>query len=327
MSIKYPENPSLGSKVQAFPKTQYSKIVEIIDNINNGIILNVSKNLSATSTTFAGTLTVLSYGVNVFTTVTSTNYAAKLPQPTTGKSVFVTNNGAVALSLFPSNIGGQINNLPLNQPAIIPADGKLYQFICIENPLPGAWTWSAPATGQLVFAELSVAHVNGVADNKSGITQAGLGNSFGLTLDGSSNLVPVGEWGSQLAPTTLVNVKCYSNILQTDLLSGTTPNAIQATMNIGYKDGAASSTYGPYYNFILNNAQSQTAPTGTLSSPALVGDTGTHYDIKVAGVLGFDTTQIGTGGIYSNYNYIFHMYVPASAATKTYKFIWILEYL
>ena len=117
-----------------------------VNNISNAIY-TVNKALNAQNTTNL-TTSILVYGVNVFTGVTATNYATKLPQPVTGKSVKVINNGNTLLHIFPSNVGGRINNLPIDTPAIIPPDGKLYEFICIENPLPGEWTFTAPATGQ-----------------------------------------------------------------------------------------------------------------------------------------------------------------------------------
>jgi hypothetical protein len=43
--------------------------------------------------------------------------------------------------------GGKINGI-VDGVAIVPNDGKAYTFYCIENPLPGEWTWDAPATGQ-----------------------------------------------------------------------------------------------------------------------------------------------------------------------------------
>jgi hypothetical protein len=66
------------------------------------------------------------------------------------------NNGSTFLKIFPSNVGGRINNYPVDTPAIIPSDGKPYEFICIENPLPGEWTFSAPATGQYDSGDIEV---------------------------------------------------------------------------------------------------------------------------------------------------------------------------
>jgi hypothetical protein len=115
----------------------------------------VSTALSASGST-QSTTSVCSYGVNVFEYVTLSNIAAKLPQPVTGKSVRVINNGNTLLKMYPSNVGGQINNLPINEPAIIPPDGNLYEFICIKNPLPGAWTFSTPAIGQYDSGEITI---------------------------------------------------------------------------------------------------------------------------------------------------------------------------
>ena len=66
--------------------------------------------------------------------------------------------------MYPSNVGGQINNLPIDTPATLPPDGKLYEFICIKNPLPGAWTFSAPATGQYDSGEIEVSITAGSAE-------------------------------------------------------------------------------------------------------------------------------------------------------------------
>jgi hypothetical protein len=103
--------------------------------------------LVATGTSQATTKTTLNYGINVFSTITNTNYAARLPIANTGQVVTVVNNTNSALALHPSMNGGSINNT-LNGIASVPPDGKSYSFYCIKNPLPGAWTWSAPAIGQ-----------------------------------------------------------------------------------------------------------------------------------------------------------------------------------
>jgi hypothetical protein len=48
--------------------------------------------------------------------------------------------------MYPANIGGKINNLPINTPLIIPADGKVYEYICTLNPNPGNFSGPAPLT-------------------------------------------------------------------------------------------------------------------------------------------------------------------------------------
>lgn len=123
-------------------------------NISNALY-TVNSALSA-STTSSATTSVCSYGVNMFEYVTATDFATKLPQPTTGKSVRVINNSTSLLYVYPSNVGGNINNLPIDTPAILPPDGKPYEFICIKNPLPGAWTFLSPATGQYDSGEIEI---------------------------------------------------------------------------------------------------------------------------------------------------------------------------
>jgi len=297
MSIKYPANPSLGSKVQAFPKTQYNKIVEIIDNINNGIVVNVSKNLSATSTTFAGTLTVLSYGVNVFTTVTSTNYAAKLPQPTTGKSVRVVNMTSTILVLYPSNIGGQINNYPINVPAQIPPDGRSYEFVCIENPLPGAWTWSSPATtqydsGVITANTTSATKILMAANAANVIERTGFTSSSGWGYDGKNlSLIQIGGtevcFKEAIRWSGITKVKVYTNLSASGvpaifgLTSGGTttyydPADTTSTGIITSGSGGAGNYGGTSYYGGCDQAIAGTAiPPGTLATN--IGDAGTQW--------------------------------------------------
>lgn len=102
-------------------------------------------NLGASGTTSA-TTSVCIYGVNVFISASTSNYATKLPQPVTGKSVKIVNNTKYPISMYPANLGGKINNLPINTPLVIPADGKVYEYICTLNPLPGNFSGPTPLT-------------------------------------------------------------------------------------------------------------------------------------------------------------------------------------
>ena len=126
----------------------------------NGVVIPlgggvVYDGLTATGTSQATTQTTLNYGINVFTTITNTNYAARLPIANTGQVVTIVNNTTSSLALHPSMIGGSINNT-VNGVASVPADGKAYSFYCIKNPLPGAWTWSAPAIGQFESDNITI---------------------------------------------------------------------------------------------------------------------------------------------------------------------------
>jgi hypothetical protein len=287
--------------------------------------------LIANNTTSSTTL-ILQYGVNVIVTSTSTNYACKLPQPVTGKKTTIVNMSSMPIYVFPSNIGGQINNYPINQPALIPPDGKAYEFICIENPLPGAWVWSPPAINQLEFAEIEVSHTTGVGTfavghSTASLTFAGAGSGVSggnLTLVGNFLTVPFQAMATRL--------KCYTNIVEGDVGSFS-PTAIQinltaakliqanqaATVGIATVDLYGISAFPPL--------DVQFIGTGTLNSPEEIGDTGTMFcNIETEGSI--LEKQIGSQvtGLFSNSYYTFRINIPATSPTKTYKFKFFIEY-
>jgi len=99
------------------------------------------------------TTSVAIYGINVITTSTATDRACKLPIAETGRSVAFINNSTLPILVFPSVVGGSINGV-VNGMATIPNDGAAYTFYCVENPLPGAWVWSPPATAQYDSGEI-----------------------------------------------------------------------------------------------------------------------------------------------------------------------------
>jgi hypothetical protein len=301
-------------------------VIPIGSEISLGDFVNkVYNGLSANNTT-ASTNRILKYGVNVFTTSTVTNNSAKLPQPKTGKSTVIVNNSTTAIKLYPSNIGGRINNYAVDTPAIIPADGKPYTFTCVENPLPGAWVWSPPATTQIVIDEISINHTNGTPSGGFGYSTATLG-AASATLDGTlTNLVLTGNWLTENVQTTLINMKTYTNILPTDLLNTSIPNSIQVAIYQVFKPTATTSSFTPQINSVFGPAPSFFAPIGTLNTPAEVGDSGTYYSILPVAIGNNGTTdQLGIGGQFSRAFYTFAFGIPASAATKVYKFKIILE--
>ena len=110
--------------------------------------------------TTAATTSQAIYGVNLITTATTSALATRLPDASTGKQVTFVNTSTVSILVFPSVTGGKINGV-VDGYASIPNDGTAYTFTCIENPLPGAWTWSPPAVNQFQFPTISVAHTNG----------------------------------------------------------------------------------------------------------------------------------------------------------------------
>jgi hypothetical protein len=143
------------------------------------------ENLAANGTTIA-TTSVMSYGVNSFSTATSTAYASKLPQPQTGRKATIINNTGFTLLVFPSNVGGTINNLGESIPIVIPSDGIAYEFTCVENPNPGAWIVTPPAVAQLDLGEISIASIDPTTQ-LSNISIANQSN-FGLVTSVGSSL-------------------------------------------------------------------------------------------------------------------------------------------
>jgi hypothetical protein len=289
--------------------------------------------LVANNTTMAGTTLVLEYGVNIIETSTLTNFACRLPVPTTGKRLTVVNNSLMTVSLFPDyneGVAGSINNGAVGAPALIPPDGRAYDFICVDNPLPGAWVWSPPATAQIDSGEIVVAHTTGSPTNATGystatLTYAGVGAGVS-----GGNLTLSGNFTNLLFPATIVRVKCYTNIEDADVGSFI-PEGISVQLITAYLDSPSSSNLSTQFNQPLYGIplfpppNVLFAPIGTLNSPAEIGDTETMYTIFDYVFDGI-TDQIGTGGPFSSYFYTFGMIIPATAATKTYKFRFFIEY-
>jgi hypothetical protein len=128
-----------------FPASKMNPLLgNLLDFASSGQTL-VYPDLVANDTTMADTTLVLEYGVNIVVTSTVTDYACRLPLPVTGSRVFFINNSLESVSLFPSMAGGQINDNPIDDPAIIPSDGNVYEFICIEGTNFGTWTYNIGA--------------------------------------------------------------------------------------------------------------------------------------------------------------------------------------
>lgn len=296
---------------------------------NSAPTLPVYDGLSAQGTTSSSTA-VLQYGVNVFTSADTANYAAKLPQPTTGKNVSIVNKTSNIIALYPSNVGGQINNLPIDSPAYIPNDGTSHEFVCIENPLPGAWTWSAPAVGQIVLPLISVAHTNGADTYAYGTGASQLisaVNEWQSAVTASESggvitLLPAGTyWRTENFPVMISTVKCYSNFIAADGAS-----APSISRFVVYKPSLSVLNAYTAGGFNLNSPS--IVPAGTLNNPVQVGDAGTYYKIIPAPTIQVsppETDKIGTDTFSSHY-YIFGIRIPSNAASNTYDFQIILEY-
>jgi len=275
------------------------------------------------------------YGVNLVDTATTSDLATRLPDASTGRQVVFINNSSMSILVFPSVVGGKINGVVDGQ-ASIPNDGRAYVFYCTANPLPGAWSWSPPAVGQIQVPRISISHTNGVQTQAYGVGVVGaqLINPPGpnwfddiniagfptLTFTPGQNYWATASFSP---PRTLVTTKVYSNFLASD---DVTTNAPSVQRKVAY-----SSSGGGYSNFSASNVSLFGAPTvqsGPLNAPVEIGDVGTFYQIQPANLVQVApaaTDEIGIG-TYGNHYYTFIITIPATAITKIYDFDIFLEH-
>ena len=315
------KNLTTGTSVTSLGVDVNGEVISGNTNISDAIY-TVNADLNANNTSTA-TTSVMVYGVNVFTGVTPTNYATKLPQPVTGKSVKVINNGSTLLHVFPSNIGGQVNNLPIDTAAVIPPDGNLYEFICIKNPLPGAWTFSAPATGQYDSGELTISisalTIDGVYNpvitaynsNYVGVGPNFNSNNWGYDGKNKSTILSAnidGNYYLAFRPETpwkgISKIKIYTNLID--------GNQTRYTL-ARIAAGGESDYYSPFDGSVLNtrvgtaNTEllrvstnkviSGVATTGsTIYTSANIGDAGTLWGEKLANSGSNSNVSLGGDG-------------------------------
>jgi hypothetical protein len=313
--------------------------------------------LVANNTTMADTTLVLEYGVNIVVTATPTDYACRLPIPVTGKRVIVVNRSSINISLFPSMEGGQINNLPINIPADIPADGAAYDFICIENPLPGAWVWSPPAIAQYDSGEITTDTTSNASNNFIYASsplycaeRTSLSSTTAWVIDGLNNPLiinsvpplplPNSAWNPQFKPSVAWNgitkVKVYTNI---------SSNSLVATPTAGLSGARALNTYtantstfissgitGAPTNWIPSFNLSNVIP-GTVPAPGVtanIGDPGTIWGESVLNGIGtrVGDTFLSTDGTQDIWEtaYISMKVLPRIAAVGI-KFRFFIEYM
>lgn len=187
--------------------------------------------------------------------------------------------------------------------------------------------------GVLEFPEMSIVHTNGVADAYVGIgTPTSSSNGAGSDGSGGLILTPTSQyWGSLNFYAVATRLECYTNILEADLASGSP--FLQVYMAyaklVGVNSGATGQLMAGVFNkgFIDPAQGTFHAPRGTTNSPALVNDYNTLYsNVERSPNISIDGYTIGTGGQYSRSYFTFGMSIPASAATKTYKFKFYLSY-
>ena len=338
----------------------YNNVVDDITSLYSASAsptVNTSYGLTAQGTS-ASTTSILSYDINVFTTVTLSDYATKLPQPVTGKSVVIVNRGVAPLYVYPSNPGGEINNLGIDQPAIVPPDGQGYSFYCIENPQPGQWVVTGLNGAQLQInpaQEITVNHTTGSPTLVHGWIQVDSG-SFGIVNSGGGNYalnIPSGGSGpssdyyvtgytAQVPTRSAVAIKWQTNgtlrALNTDPLGPTDLTGVKLRFNEAFKDGPSSVvnlgvrsqiTFAPRYLYpsgyssVIGNST-----TATLTyNPGGPGYTGNIGDVgTVDAYIPFTNPRAFGDNGFSNVYFIVTIDIPSGNPTGTYKFLPYFEY-
>lgn len=333
MPIIISDDPNGFSSWVDSSKHIYTILHKLAASSGGSDVLEVNDNLVLEGTTNASTSQAI-YGVNVITTSTTSDLATRLPAPTTGKQTVFINNSVLPILVFPSVIGGEINGV-VDGFALIPNDGRAYTFYCIENPLPGAWTWTAPATSQIELQEFEINHTLGVDSNAYNAGQ-GNPNFSSIGAGGSANAMNlIGEWNTEVGSKTVTKLKCYTNVKWADIVNTNSPDIQAAYFNsyalssnlVGYGQRATATFKGSGLS-PFNDIQE--VITGTVGNN--VGDVGTLYmeiDMSLAyplfSIIGDQGASGAIAGIESPGYYSFAMFIDATVQTKLYKFKWFME--
>lgn len=273
-----------------------------------------------------------SYGINLIETASSSDRCTRMPIASTGKSCVIVNKTTTTITVFPSATGGSINGV-IDSEFNIPGNSLPYTFICIENPLPGAWTVSSPAINQVEAEEVQISHTSGTASSAfnsglvgvSNASSAGSGIVSGsLDLTGPWRTLPFGT------PGLMVKLKIYTNILATDLV-GTSQASITGQVWQAYQIDSNSSTSGVRAAHDFDDYNQDWSVVQGLSYSGNVGDNGTLYKEIGIGYGSVPSTfsigdPAGISNIVSNGYFTFLMTATSQCPTKVYKFKFFLEY-
>jgi len=287
----------------------------------------INDNIVMTGTTDATTTTYMQYAYNVISTATTINYAARLPNPPVkGKNTTIINISSVPIVIYPSVVGGSINGV-VNGSALIPNDGKPYVFFCYENPLPGAWTWTPPATnqydsGEIILTQSSVGGIISAANNSfitydaqnsasTGIANNGISKALILvnTSDGVwfkpssfwNNITKIKVYTNNAVNVSTVNVKISSQVsyynISTGALIGNGVGLASDLISTTNIDSSVSGTFVP----VTTDRSAFSGSDGSLYKEitvtpiaGVVGTIGDKYlgQVSVSGTLR-DAWQVG----------------------------------
>lgn len=271
----------------------------------DNLVYTVYDNIVMNDTTSSST-TVLDYGVNVIVTSTGTDYACKLPQPVTGKKVTVVNKSLLPIKLYPSNIGGQINNYPIDAPATVPNDGKSYDFICIVNPLPGNWAWNPPNASLYDSGEITAVLTSDTGSGYRNPKVSAIDTNTVVIGDNPNNGFEVYSWGydGRSLPNAIVEAGKYVAFRTNEswlsinrvLIQTNCTDDIEFRLNVGYSQiyyATANTGYSFSDGDIITNGVGSAGPatrsnitkrtiSGVITNPLdtfqpSIGDPGTTY--------------------------------------------------
>lgn len=219
----------------------------------------------------------LNYGLTHISSVpTVYDYACHLPNPPIeGRQVTIVNTCGIDIVVFPSLPGGTINGIT-NGSFTVPSNGQAYTFFCYENPAPGAWTISAPATAQIT---------SGVIDFPQGTGFVGpFTSGYQIQATGYVRLKPVATVG--LNPSgnynILINGYNFPFVFDTDFNTSVI-NWVNTNAASILNNAALIATYDvstePYIYLMADSVGSATIANGI----QIVGVPGVNYQMTKFG--------------------------------------------
>jgi hypothetical protein len=309
----------------------------IIDGIlSDSTTFEINEDIVMTGNTATTTTTYMQYAYNVVTEASSSNFAARLPYPPVkGKSVVVINISGYPIVIYPSVEGGSINGV-VNGSALIPSDGKAYTFFCYENPLPGAWSWTPPATNQYDSGEISVNSTSGGVLAINGpanyIDGSGFYVSTGWSFNGlnqplvSTAVLQGGFPAAFFKPSTpwnqITKIKVYTNLssvnsgIQFAMQQSSNYNNYNITTGAFVSSSSSSATIFDDYYAIDSIVSGATLGLNDLTPN--IGDAGTVYrEVSFA--------NIGGGGLQQNI--VGDYYIGQNLVSGTLRDVWLTRCL
>lgn len=189
---------------------------------------------------------------------------------------------------------------------------------------------SPNAQGVIEFPEMSIAHVNGTADNFAGIATLVTGGTA-VASDGSNHLLltPVStKWKTLPFLAKVASMEVLSNVIAGDMAGSGGANRIIINLVNAYMQPANTANTGNAETVSFESTgivlpAGGASPNGPQNAPLEVGDTATlHGTIQAGAVVNIGLASASV----SNYYFTFNIIVPSTAATKTYKFKIYLKY-